>query len=391
MKKLNRLCPVCGNCNDANRIYTCYMHNGLATFLPSTYDIIECKKCGMCYADTSATQKDYDMYYSECNNYAGVQSIKKQDEALYKSIVEELSRLVSNDASVIDIGFGRGDFLMFLRDVGYVNLSGIDPSSYSVEQIKKQGINAFIGNVYNVDEFPSVYNVAYLGGVIEHLLYPALAIKKIYKILKDDGLFIIVYPDFSDMSEDNYDIASNFNLEHINYFSKYTVDNLCIKNGFEPIKNIRCISFQSKDSTQYGIIGIYRKRDFAAYNQLKIPYDSVTATSINQYINRIKEKENSTIDIIKKYACDGKIVSVWGTGQYTLRLLATSALSECNIEYYIDSNPTKIGTIFEGKKIQAPDILKYFSGTLFVSSMMYADEIIKSVYKLNKNLEIIKL
>ena len=51
---LHRYCPVC-NSEEADIIENIQMNIPKTYHLPSSYNIVACKNCGMVYADTKAT------------------------------------------------------------------------------------------------------------------------------------------------------------------------------------------------------------------------------------------------------------------------------------------------------------------------------------------------
>lgn len=68
-KNVLRPCPICSN--GVGEV----LHNQRFRlpekqhFLPEAYDIVVCLKCGFVYADTSASQGDYDRYYQDFSKY----------------------------------------------------------------------------------------------------------------------------------------------------------------------------------------------------------------------------------------------------------------------------------------------------------------------------------
>ena len=68
MKELLRPCPIC----DGKRGEILHTQHFAVTEdypLPAVYDVVECSTCAMIYADTPATQADYDCFYSNFSIY----------------------------------------------------------------------------------------------------------------------------------------------------------------------------------------------------------------------------------------------------------------------------------------------------------------------------------
>ncbi|MFY9843934.1 MAG: hypothetical protein WAK23_12560, partial [Terriglobales bacterium] len=69
MKEFLRPCPVC----DGKRGDVLHHQSFAVTDdypLPDEYDVVICASCGMVFADTPATQADYDRFYATCSIYA---------------------------------------------------------------------------------------------------------------------------------------------------------------------------------------------------------------------------------------------------------------------------------------------------------------------------------
>lgn len=221
-----RNCPVCGS-KQASMIKEINMKVPEDYHLPESYHVVECEACGMVYADTEGTMEDYDWYYSQCNFYGDG---SKGDNAMrYHMVKEFLDAYCRKDSAILNIGIGNGRFEIDLKGSGYAKIKGMDPSEASVEQLKGAGIEAYRGNIYgNVAERERhQYDCVTLFEVAEHLLEPKKGIENVAVLLKTGGIFIVSVPDYSVLCKDTaYPLAHCFNLEHINYFSEMSLDNL---------------------------------------------------------------------------------------------------------------------------------------------------------------------
>ncbi|MBU1131758.1 class I SAM-dependent methyltransferase [Patescibacteria group bacterium] len=107
------------------------------------------------------------------------------------------SRLLPSDetAKILDIGCGMGQFLQFLAEDGYENISGVDISPEAVEFCREKGINK-VKQIDDLVEFlntSEVYDLIVLNDVIEH--FPKekgiVILQKIYEKLRIGGKIII--------------------------------------------------------------------------------------------------------------------------------------------------------------------------------------------------------
>ena len=336
----NRNCPVCGN-NSSNILRNINMTIPKEYHLPDSYDVVVCEKCGMVYADTSASMEDYDWYYTHCNFYGD--DSKDDNSARFKSVEDFLEKYVDKESALLELGAGNGRFERALKGHGYLDVTGTDPSEESVKRLQEAGIKARVASVYSdisSEEYES-YDGVFLFEVAEHLLVPGRGIANIERMLKKNGIFMVSVPDYSLIGEDLTSIPNYFNLEHINYFSETTLDYLMSLHGLERI-----------DQKHFGVdlIQVYRKTE------------EVKRTL------RIDE----TVEALKK---SGTELVIWGTGSYVMNLFATTSLSQCNIKGFVDNNKLKQGRKMYDYTIFPPECLKDTSYTVLICSMLYGEKI----------------
>lgn len=102
---------------------------------------------------------------------------------------------IKDEQSIIDIGCGEGITLKkLIKKFPDKNIRGIDYSRENVGICKKHGLPVKYGSVYDLKiEDNSVDCVIFLE-VIEHLNNPRKALKEIHRILKKNGLLILLFP-----------------------------------------------------------------------------------------------------------------------------------------------------------------------------------------------------
>ncbi len=75
---------------------------------------------------------------------------------------------------------------------------------------------------------------------------------------------------------------------------------------------------------------------------------------------------------------------IWGTGEDAVKLNSwcSNVLKQINVVGYIDSNPKKANTLFYGKKVYPPSILKeYVACKIIIITSKYRNEIIEQIKK----------
>lgn len=385
--KGNRNCPVCC-CNIKRKLFPVKMAMPSNIGLPDEYNVAECDYCGCCYADTSATAEDYDNYYRENNFYGEIDIKISTYKRLYELTIDELKRLHITTEKMVDIGFGSGELCVMLRDNGFKNIRGVDPSLTSVEHLKKQGIECRQGSIYDYvpESEQKQYKVVFMYGMIEHLYNPVNAIERAKAYLSDDGYMFWLVPLFDNMKDDLTPVVNNFNVEHINYFSEISLDNVAKICGLKKVTSYSEVLAEVNNSRAYGTLAVYQMK-----NDVKIgggvKKDCVTAKSILEYYSRIIDNDNALQTFINELRDSGEEIVVWGTGAYMKNLWATTSLKECNVSVFIDNNEAKVGTNMFDKEIAAPTyLLQNYSGKIVICCMMYSEEIVKQIQSMNPEL-----
>lgn len=391
---MSRKCPACGS-TQSNIIREIQMELPLEFHLPGRYNVVVCERCGMCYADTSAQLEDYDHYYRMHNSYSGNSSgiASTAVSCIEKFLEEEMGG--NRSIRILDIGFGKGDLLLHLRQLGYTNLVGMDPSLFSVEHLKKLGIDVYQGSVYcppaEMEELKGSVDVVLLTAVLEHLLEPKQAIKMISPYLKEGGCLVIDIPDYSFVHKIVLPIPNQFNQEHINYFSESSVRTLLVGTDFK-VSNALTIQLKTVNQFENDWCKIFFCKKSEKNVDDGAEKDVDTIKSIENYFSQQEKRHRKTEEFIEKLYKERTPLIVWGTGAITMTLLAGTALSRCEIAAFVDGNHLKVGSEIAGRKIESPEVIReYPNAVILICVMMYAHEVKERIIDMGVKNEVIEL
>lgn len=103
-------------------------------------------------------------------------------------------------SQILDVGCGSGFLLSRLRQIGFVNLKGIDP--YIRESIRYS--SELIIEKKNLCELSGKYDLITYHHSFEHIADPLIELKKVYQLLKESGLCIIRIPHVDSFAWNNY-------------------------------------------------------------------------------------------------------------------------------------------------------------------------------------------
>lgn len=168
----------------------------------------------------------------------------------YLILAEKINSSEKTRPSLLDIGAGEGWTIKFFKDKKW-DVVGIDYSEFGCRTHNADLLNDFY--ICPIDEGIRLlidqekkFNVIWIGNVLEHILEPYLILEEANKLIKEKGILVAQVPnDFSIIQDrllkEGY-ITEQFWVvapDHINYFNKESLINLCHETGWEAID---CIS-----------------------------------------------------------------------------------------------------------------------------------------------------
>jgi len=383
-----RLCPICNN-TDVEVLLDLKMAIQKNLGLPDKYFVVACEKCGFVYQDSEATLEDYENYYKSFNKYGSSPTILEETKELFSHYMPVFMQFVPKESLILDMGCAGGIFLNFLKENGYRNLTGVDPSYECVDSIKKKEIEAHVGSVYSKDLnlLENKFDLVIFSGVMEHLYDLKSAVCNIGKYLKDGGMVFIGVPDAERYYSYNNAMSYYFNFEHINHFSSISLDNLMAEFNYKNIvTNHHGVRFG--DSIVPVFSSIYGK-DIKSSSHFR--RDTISSFSIKRYLDISESERNGSLKTIDKLLKSNEEIIVWGAGSVASALLSGTGLKYCNIKAFVDKDPMKQGNTLFDKSICPPDRLYGFNETIVVCAALYAGDIVREIREMGLNNKVVVL
>ena len=111
-------------------------------------------------------------------------------------VVRELPRLCDQHVRIADIGCGDGQFLEFLKTLGYDQIAGIEPNSLRACNARKRGVPVFASLVEaeTAGLLKEPVEVLFVWHVIEHVEQPAAFVAEYARWLSPSGVMVISVP-----------------------------------------------------------------------------------------------------------------------------------------------------------------------------------------------------
>lgn len=244
MKK--RPCPVCStdastaklflNENiDSSRVSKfSYASRKLPEFM--CYRLVQCCTCDLVYADDPPSKEILANEYHEAS-FDSAQEAEDAAAAYVKAIGPLLGEYSVEGASALEIGTGTGIFLEALKELGFDRVVGVEPSAAAVSAAPTHRKNWIRQCVFNESDFePNSFDLICCFMTLEHVADPNEILESATRLLKDGGAVALVTHDYrSPLNRLLGKRSPIIDIEHLQLFSKKSVQTLMARNGFDPI------------------------------------------------------------------------------------------------------------------------------------------------------------
>lgn len=267
--------------------------------------------------------------------------IKKQSE---NDAWTKLYKLVPENAHVLDVGCSSGNFGHVLMEEKNCKVTGIDINEEDLKLAEKRLDEAYKINIES-DDISQLgkFDVVLMADVIEHLVDPLSALKKIRKVIKNNGKLIFSVPNMANIANRIELLKGRFEYTdyglldhtHLHYYDRVELEQLLARAGFavdmydntireapEPalIKELKNIGLnpserflkqaRSLDATTFQFVGLSTPVDdmLVKHGKLtsKTPHDFISTMidaqteSINALSAHVKELNARIVDLTKE-------------------------------------------------------------------------------------------
>jgi SAM-dependent methyltransferase len=377
-KSALRSCPICGG-REVRPLHWQSFALGNDHPVGSGYEVVACSECGFAYADTPAKQADFDLLYSEASKYADSATSTGAgsadwDLARLRRVASDLREFAgSTDGLVADIGCANGGLLKELKQLGFEELLGVDPSAACVRHAEAaSGAQAVVGSLFDLGSVPDAsLGGAILSHVLEHVCDLQGAMTALDKKLAPGAWLYIEVPDASRYKDFLCSPFQDFNTEHINHFSVRCLENFVALHGFVADRAGQKEIFAARNIPYPAAFVFARKTG----QRRPLTPDSELEASLRDYVSASGQMMQVVSARIDGILNTGQPLVVWGTGQLALKLLSDTSLKDANIAAFVDSNPIHQGKTLRGIGIISPDALKEMPYPILIASLVNVDSI----------------
>ena len=366
---LSRPCPVCQNQHGQRLFAQRFAHFEGA--LLDGYDVVVCETCGFCFADGIPEQDALDVYYRRLSKYEHHQrGGRPSDHDLLRQqrTAEALSPwMPSSDVRILEVGCSTGALLHVLRESGFPEVFGWDPSAACAAAAKElYGLDVRAQTLADPGPSAAPFGLVILIGVLEHVRDLSASLERVRALLSAEGLVYVDVPDATRFAQYADAPFQQFSAEHVNFFSEASISNLLSSAGFEAVWCHQGVEALTALSPMPNVAGLFRLKTDAVRSRTK---DLATRLSLEDYLDKSRSIERDLLAAVDAVVDRGEPLMVWGVGTLTRRLMATSRLAEADIRAFVDSNEHYHGKSLAGIEVIPPSAVRGRTETILVASV----------------------
>jgi 2-polyprenyl-3-methyl-5-hydroxy-6-metoxy-1,4-benzoquinol methylase len=306
--------------------------------------LIEMTICENCGLHQLIHEIESDAFYSD---YMTPSSWKSEPHL--SKLVDLMIELVKFEDSIMDIGCNDGKFLMALKNQGFRNLYGVEPTKNTAEAAKSSGFrvtNEYLDIVLaeSLAKEHGKFDVVVTRQVLEHIKDIKSFLASARTLLKSTGILVIEVPD----SEINFK-HSDYGVweEHVNYFTQSSLTRILSEMGWEITNWYRSVfsgwcqtlvisptSIPLDSEIQVGRIGVAKE-----------------VGEFNEWVTRFSSFSLNAREEINNLVGETGLVGILGVGSRSISTLYSLGLIDRITAAYDDSKE-KIGKYIPGTSIQ---------------------------------------
>jgi SAM-dependent methyltransferase len=310
-------------------------------------DLHICHKCGYVHLrDTLSASQIYPDYLYETTSSSG---LVNHFAAYAKEVKEKLPYLMNG--LVIDVGSNDGTLLKHFKNMGFSTL-GIDPAQTAATRAQENGIETII-DFFNEDSAQKIkgkYGKAQI--ITANNMFANIDdldgfITSVKSILSCDGVFIIEFAYLGDLIKNH--IFDYIYHEHLSYFSVEALETFFTKHGMRMLH----LTHSSSKGGSY--------RSYFCLNESEhTATENLDAFREEEYLLKLKSKKTysdldkltksnavEVLEIILDHKAKGGTCVGYGASVTCTTLLYHFGIGD-KLDYLVDDNPAKIGTVSPG-------------------------------------------
>ncbi len=194
--------------------------------------LVRCPTCELIYACNPPEQTELAQAY----HIAEYDSSEEANDAAlsYISAIQPIIAKLKNKTSVLEIGSGTGVFLELLKNEGFTELVGVEPSSAAIAAAPAHRREWIRMGIFEESSFKSAsFDLVCCFMTLEHVRNPMDTALSAWRLLRPGGIFVTVTHDYHSVVNRLLGKKSPIiDIEHMQLFSTASIRELFTRSGF---------------------------------------------------------------------------------------------------------------------------------------------------------------
>jgi hypothetical protein len=273
---------------------------------------------------------------------------------------------------VLEIGSGKGEFLVDMCELGVAGGVGIDPSYIEGRLTSPAAARiTFLKEYYSSAHAPLTGDAVVCRHTLEHIHATGDLVRTVKRSLEGRDATVVLF-ELPDVLRVLREVAFwDVYYEHCSYFTPGSLARLFRQNGFD------VLNLELDYDGQYILIEC-RQSDGVPSGPLPLEEDPAeVADAVRGFRHSLAATRRRWQDELASARADGRRTVIWGAGSKGVSFLTTLGVQD-EIEYAVDVNPFKHEKFMAGtgQRVVAPDFLRaYRPDVVIAMNPIYRDEI----------------
>ncbi|WP_254431162.1 class I SAM-dependent methyltransferase [Achromobacter ruhlandii] len=238
----SRDCPICGASSSEARIFQkedidesrisgfSYASRKEPEYM--CHQLVQCPVCDLVYVSSPPAQEELAQAYHVAD-YDSSEEAADAAQAYIKAMGPILDRLARRD-SVLEIGSGTGVLLDLLKNRGFSELIGVEPSSAAINAAPEHRRGWLREGIFQEDDFePASFDLICCFMTMDHVQDPMATAQSAARLLRPGGAFVTVTHDYRSFVNRAMGKRSPIiDIEHMQLFSQTSIRELMQRCGF---------------------------------------------------------------------------------------------------------------------------------------------------------------
>ena len=383
----NTLCPACR----AGELYPFYELRGVPANSCLLFDTREaavdcvkgdialnfCMRCGFIHnAAFDARKTEYSGRYEETQGFSPTFSRFHRDLA-----ARLIERYDLRGKRILEIGCGKGEFLLLLAELGGCEGVGIDPSARQDRIAAAPGADSvtLITEYYREDHGAQGADAVVCKMTLEHISEPFEFVSTIRRGLDAHPNTVVFFQIPEALRILKRCAFEDIYHEHCSYFTPSSLEGLFRRCGFQ----VRAVGTEYDE--QYLTIEAFPTGK-AGQAGAASPDKNLASLDdlVRSFPERVAQAQASWRKLVLDTKSAGQRVLLWGSGSKTVSFMSTLGLGDV-IDDVVDVNPYRQGHYMpgSGQRILAPsEIPQFVPDLVIVMNRIYEPEITSCLHGL---------